>query len=651
LGSTKYGTPVDIWSAGCILAELILSKPLFTGKTEMDQLQLIFELLGTPTSDTWEGFQDLKLLRTGEVTIETTRKAKLRDKYQAKMPGSALNLLEKLLELDPQKRLTAGRALDSRYFLADPRAPDRPEDLGPILLEGGHFHEFQTKKKRREAKIIAESAKQTALDAGRSEKQATNEYENVYNEIMEKVAKEGINSIVEDKKKEEKDPREKDEATKRDRKKDRASRPDRESRGERVDRKGGREERKEERKPREDREKDGRDDRKEERKPREDREKDGREDRKEERKPREDREKEKEHRSSRRRRESEEHHERSSSRRHERGSEDEKRKKRLRGSDDIKRENEAADEPGESKRHETSERMRGSFNDKITPPKDEQYVAEVKVEQARDDDAGENGFKERGRIEEENGDSTTDVHVKEERNEAGGSGRKSIGKDERRPSRRLSRRDRSKSRSAESSHRSRERSRDRKSTGERDHRSSREMRRKSGEDDPDRESRRHRIGEKERDRDRKRGRRDRDDVDWERRSRDRDRDRDPEWGGNVRGERYQEDEQRGRGDRGGGDFWPPRQRNDNSRNDQYAPGPRGPYGPQRGGDGPPPDLRGPPPPDTRGPPPSNWGAYGPASAEFRGPPHGPPHERRRDNPDGEQGRGRSPRRDRGRDRR
>ena len=77
LGAKKYGTAVDIWSAGCILAELILGKPLFTGKTDMDQLQLIFEMMGTPTPETWEGYQDLKLLRTGEVKIEKKRRPKL----------------------------------------------------------------------------------------------------------------------------------------------------------------------------------------------------------------------------------------------------------------------------------------------------------------------------------------------------------------------------------------------------------------------------------------------------------------------------------------------------------------------------------------------------------------------------------------------
>ena len=56
---TTYATPVDLWSCGCILAELFLRKPLFPGQYEVDQLGKIFLALGTPTEDTWPGIGSL----------------------------------------------------------------------------------------------------------------------------------------------------------------------------------------------------------------------------------------------------------------------------------------------------------------------------------------------------------------------------------------------------------------------------------------------------------------------------------------------------------------------------------------------------------------------------------------------------------------
>lgn len=49
----SYATPVDMWSCGCIFAELFLRKPLFPGQYEMDQLQKIFDIIGTPTDQEW----------------------------------------------------------------------------------------------------------------------------------------------------------------------------------------------------------------------------------------------------------------------------------------------------------------------------------------------------------------------------------------------------------------------------------------------------------------------------------------------------------------------------------------------------------------------------------------------------------------------
>src|ERR1700761_1691918 len=53
LGAEEYGFEIDLWSVGCIFAELLTKDPLFQGKNEVDQLSKIFALLGTPTTETW----------------------------------------------------------------------------------------------------------------------------------------------------------------------------------------------------------------------------------------------------------------------------------------------------------------------------------------------------------------------------------------------------------------------------------------------------------------------------------------------------------------------------------------------------------------------------------------------------------------------
>lgn len=59
LGTHEYGTAVDMWSIGCIFAELLTREPLIRGKGEIDQLSKIFDLVGVPTEETWPGFMDL----------------------------------------------------------------------------------------------------------------------------------------------------------------------------------------------------------------------------------------------------------------------------------------------------------------------------------------------------------------------------------------------------------------------------------------------------------------------------------------------------------------------------------------------------------------------------------------------------------------
>ena len=61
LGSKNYSTSVDMWSVGCIFAEIVTRIPLFAGRNEEDQLQKIFVSRGCPTEQEWPGFKDLPL--------------------------------------------------------------------------------------------------------------------------------------------------------------------------------------------------------------------------------------------------------------------------------------------------------------------------------------------------------------------------------------------------------------------------------------------------------------------------------------------------------------------------------------------------------------------------------------------------------------
>ena len=213
LGACQYGPAVDVWSAGCILAELILGKPLFAGKTELEQLNLVLDMLGTPNEETWEYFARMKKAKpnssssSSPLDLSTIRhgtpnkRSRLRDKYGEKIGGPALNLVEKLLEWDPRKRMTAANALNNSYFWKAPVAPDDPSTLGRLEVgPDGHFHEFQTKKKRKEAKAAAEKIRSEAIDRGLTKEEAKEEYDKAYASIIKKVAQEGVSTIDSNKK-------------------------------------------------------------------------------------------------------------------------------------------------------------------------------------------------------------------------------------------------------------------------------------------------------------------------------------------------------------------------------------------------------------------------------------------------------------------
>ncbi|CAN6215687.1 unnamed protein product [Urochloa humidicola] len=111
---SKYTPAIDIWSIGCIFAELLTGRPLFPGKNVVHQLDLITDLLGTPSSETLSQIRNEKARRY----LSCMRKkhpVPFTQKFRNADP-LALRLLERLLAFDPKDRPTAEEALADPYF-------------------------------------------------------------------------------------------------------------------------------------------------------------------------------------------------------------------------------------------------------------------------------------------------------------------------------------------------------------------------------------------------------------------------------------------------------------------------------------------------------------------------------------------------------
>ncbi|KAF7805171.1 putative serine/threonine-protein kinase [Senna tora] len=120
LGATEYGVGVDLWSAGCILGELLAGKPIMPGRTEVEQLHKIYKLCGSPSDEYW------KKSKLPNATLFKPRepyKRCIRETFKD-FPPSALILIDTLLATDPTERKTASDALKSEFFTTEPYACD-----------------------------------------------------------------------------------------------------------------------------------------------------------------------------------------------------------------------------------------------------------------------------------------------------------------------------------------------------------------------------------------------------------------------------------------------------------------------------------------------------------------------------------------------
>ncbi|CAH8252758.1 unnamed protein product [Arabidopsis lyrata] len=120
LGATEYGASVDLWSVGCVFAELILGKPVLQGRTEVEQLHKIFKLCGSPPEDYWKKSKlPHAMLFKPQQHYDGCLRETLKD-----LSDADIHLIETLLSIQPHKRGTASTALGSQYFTSKPFACD-----------------------------------------------------------------------------------------------------------------------------------------------------------------------------------------------------------------------------------------------------------------------------------------------------------------------------------------------------------------------------------------------------------------------------------------------------------------------------------------------------------------------------------------------
>ncbi|XP_014117822.1 PREDICTED: cyclin-dependent kinase 2, partial [Pseudopodoces humilis] len=112
LGCKYYSTAVDIWSLGCIFAEMLTRRALFPGDSEIDQLFRIFRTLGTPDEAAWPG---VSALPDYKATFPRWARQDLA-KVLPPLDDEGRKLLAQMLHYDPNKRISAKAALGHPFF-------------------------------------------------------------------------------------------------------------------------------------------------------------------------------------------------------------------------------------------------------------------------------------------------------------------------------------------------------------------------------------------------------------------------------------------------------------------------------------------------------------------------------------------------------
>ncbi len=141
-GAKYYSGVIDVWSMGLVFAELVLRTPFVPGNTDLHQLELICQAIGTPTEENWPGVSKLEAF----VKVDKAAAQPVRGKdYYLSSFGTVgsvgVDLLMGMLTLDPRKRCTSRQVLEHMWWIMDPK-PTPKQDLpkkggGPVKMGDG----------------------------------------------------------------------------------------------------------------------------------------------------------------------------------------------------------------------------------------------------------------------------------------------------------------------------------------------------------------------------------------------------------------------------------------------------------------------------------------------------------------------------------
>ncbi|KAF0760370.1 cyclin-dependent kinase 9-like [Aphis craccivora] len=145
LGERNYGPAIDMWGAGCIMAEFFTRFPVMQGSSEKSQLMLISSLCGSITPEVWPNVVNLDVYK--KIILPKHNARKVQTYFIHHIPSSlGCDLIDNLLMLDPEKRYDADTALNHDFFWKDPM----PSDLSKVMSQiKNNCHEYIIFQKRK----------------------------------------------------------------------------------------------------------------------------------------------------------------------------------------------------------------------------------------------------------------------------------------------------------------------------------------------------------------------------------------------------------------------------------------------------------------------------------------------------------------------